>query len=156
MCVIKRLFSRRTQPRRARHLELGSFGEQAALEYLKYSEGYQIVATNYRVPFGRGVRGQKLNGEIDIIAYDNATLVFVEVKTRMSSDIASPEQSVDLRKRRQIARAAQRYKQIMSVVAETHRYDVVTVIPTEHGPRIELLRAYFDDSVFRFRKKSDW
>ena len=50
---------------------LGKKGERAAVQYLK-SQGYTIVATNYRTPFG----------EADIIALDNDELVFVEVKTR--------------------------------------------------------------------------
>jgi putative endonuclease len=134
---------------RAAHLELGERGERAALLYLKEYEGYDIVATNFRVPLGRGLRGQKLSGEIDIIAYEDGTLVFIEVKTRTSAEFARPERAVDLRKQRQIARAARRYRQLMKVSAEPHRYDVVTVIPGAKGDRIELLRGYFDDRVFQ-------
>ncbi|MBI3652907.1 MAG: YraN family protein [Acidobacteria bacterium] len=135
-------------PARSAHLALGERGERAALEYLRTVEGFTIVATNFKVPLGRGLRNQKITGEIDLIAYDNETLVFIEVKTRTSDRYAAPERAVDLRKQRQIARAARRYRQMMKVADEPHRYDVVTVIPQPQGNKIELLRFYFDDSVF--------
>ena len=147
--AIKKLLPKRGEPERAAHLQLGERGELAALEYLKGREGYEIVATNFLVPLGRGLRGQKLTGEIDIIAYDGDTLVFIEVKTRASDYFVAPERAVDLRKQRQIARAAHRYRQLIKVTVEPHRYDVVTVVPTKDGNRIELLRGYFDDRVFQ-------
>jgi putative endonuclease len=135
--------------RRAAHLELGERGEAAALDYLKRNEGYEIVATNFLLPLGRGLGGQKLTGEIDIIAYDGPTLVFIEVKTRRSDEFIAPERAVDLRKQRQIVRAARRYRQLMQVTGEAYRYDVVTVIARADGDQIELLRGYFDDRVFQ-------
>jgi putative endonuclease len=134
---------------RPAHLELGAMGERAAVKFLKEIEGYEIVAVNYRVPLGRSLQGQKITGEIDIIAYDEATLVFIEVKTRTSDELVAPERAVDLRKQRQIARAARRYRQILKIVNVPHRYDVVTVVPQTKGNKIELLRTYFDDSVFQ-------
>jgi putative endonuclease len=147
--LIKTFMTKRRGPARASHLELGARGERAALLYLKEYEAYDVVATNFRVPLGRSLRGQKLTGEIDIIAYEGDTLVFIEVKTRTSDEFARPELAVDLRKQRQIARAAWRYRQLMSVTREPHRYDVVTVIPERGGNRIELLRGYFDDRTFQ-------
>jgi putative endonuclease len=119
-----------------------------ALNYLTQSEGYQIVATNFRVPLGRGLRGQKLTAEIDVIAYDTETLVFLEVKTRTSDEFVQPERAVDLRKQRQIARAARRYRQLMKVYTEPYRYDVLTVLQSAGWSEVELLRGYFDDRVF--------
>ncbi|HYP27148.1 MAG TPA: YraN family protein [Blastocatellia bacterium] len=145
---LKKFFAGRP-PSRARHLALGARGERAALEYLKEFEGFNVVATNFRVALGRGLRGKRLTAEIDIIAYDGGTLVFVEVKTRTSDEVAAPERAVDLRKQRRIARAAHRYRHLMRVSGESYRYDVVTVIPGERADRIELLRNYFDDGVFR-------
>src|SRR5262249_15331915 len=146
---LRSLLSLRKQTRgRAAHLALGVRGEEAAAGYLEAIEDYRIVATNFLVPLGRGLYGRKLSGEIDIIAYDQSTLVFVEVKTRRSDDLISPTRAVDLRKRRQIVRAARRYRRLMNVWLEPYRYDVVTVVIDEEGDRIELLRGYFDDSVF--------
>ena len=147
--ALRRLLSNRTSLQRPRHLDLGNRGERAAVRYLQDYAGYEIVATNFRVPLGRGLRGRKLTAEIDIVAYDEGTLSFVEVKTRTSAEVFTPERSVDLRKQRQIARAARRYRQLMSVSEERYRYDVVTVIPDGTRNRIELLQAYFDDSIFR-------
>ena len=147
--AIKNLFALTAKPARAAHLELGEKGERAALDYLKSIEGYRVVAINFRTPVGRGLRGQRLSAEIDIIAYDREVLVFVEVKTRTSDELIAPERAVDLRKQRQIARAARRYRRLMRVSGEEHRYDVVTVIPRSDGDRIELLRGYFDDRVFQ-------
>jgi putative endonuclease len=91
--------NRRKRSAGAPHLRLGELGERMALNYLTQSEGYQIVATNFRVPLGRGLRGQKLTAEIDVIAYDTDTLVFLEVKTRTSDEFVQPERAVDLRNR---------------------------------------------------------
>ncbi len=143
---IKRIFTKRAARQRAAHLELGERGERAAVKYLTEREGYEIVATNFLIPIGRGLRNQKITAEIDIIAYDGDTLAFVEVKTRASDEFIAPERAVDLRKQRQIARAARRYRKMMNIIEEPHRYDVVTVIAA--GNRIELLRGYFDDRVF--------
>ena len=146
---IRAVLRRRRPAARAAHLELGERGERLALDYLTDYEGYQIVATNFRVPLGRGLRGQKLTAEIDVIAYDDETLAFIEVKTRTSDVVVTPERAVDLRKQRQIARAARRYRQLMKVYREPYRYDVVTVLPGANGDEIELLRGYFDDRVFQ-------
>lgn len=144
---IKKIFARETKARAA-HIEMGERGERAAVEHLIEREGFEIVATNFRVPIGRGLRGQKVTAEIDIIAYDRETLVFVEVKTRASDEIVAPERAVDLRKQRQIARAARRFRRLMKVTQEPYRYDVVTVIAETSGNRIKLLRGYFNDRVF--------
>lgn len=145
---VKSLLGRRRVAEGAAHLALGERGEQLALNYLA-DKGYRIVATNFRVPLGRGFRGQKLNAEIDVVAYDGETLAFVEVKTRTSDCVASPERAVDLRKQRQIARAAKRYRQLMKVTHEPYRYDVVTLLLEPGRREIELLRGHFDDGVFR-------
>ena len=145
---IKKLFTRQANKVRAAHLELGERGERAAVRYLIEREGYRVVATNFRVPVGRSLRGQKVTAEIDVIAYDDETLVFVEVKTRTSGDMFAPERAVDLKKQRQIARAARRYRRMMKIVEDPYRYDVVSVIPEGAGNKIELLRSYFDDRVF--------
>ena len=134
---------------RAAHLALGESGERAALEYLKDHEGYRVVAINFLTPIGRGLRGQKVTAEIDIIAYDGDVLAFVEVKTRSSDERVAPERAVDLRKQRRIARAARRYRRMMRIPGEQYRYDVVTVMRRAGGDEIDLLRGYFDDGVFK-------
>ena len=76
----------------------GARGETIAVDYLR-REGYGIVDTNWRCR----------RGEIDIIARDGATLVFVEVRARSSARLGSPEESVTPAKQRRLAELAQTY-----------------------------------------------
>lgn len=142
----------------APHFLLGKRGEQLAIEHLERA-GYRIVAANFSLPVGRNMRGVVVNAEIDIVAYDGPTLCFVEVKSRASDEFAPPEVNVDLRKRRQIARAALAYRRMLGLTSAPHRYDVVTVVsPTadEQGragqPRVEILRRFWTDDKLRKRE----
>ena len=144
--TIDRMVTDRSQ--QPAHLNLARAGEHAALQYLKVREGYVVVATNFTAPLGRGIGNRKITGEIDIVAYDGDVLVFIEVKTRSSTEVALPQAAVNLRKQRQIARTARRYRQIMDVAGEPYRYDVVSIILDSGGYHIELLKNYFSDAVF--------
>ena len=79
----------------APHLALGRRGESLAAAHLERA-GYRLVASNFELPVGRNLRGALVHAEIDIVAYDGATLCFVEVKTRASDWFAAPEANVDL------------------------------------------------------------
>ncbi|HEX5964592.1 MAG TPA: YraN family protein, partial [Pyrinomonadaceae bacterium] len=124
-------------------IELGKLGEAYAAAYLE-QRGYRIVAANFTLPVGRNLRGVVINNEIDLVAYDGETLCFVEVKTRASDWFALPQVNVDLRKRRQIARAARAYRRMFELENEAYRFDVVTVVlPDDSTPQIELMKNYF-------------
>src|SRR5438105_15106822 len=97
---------------RAEHFEVGAHGEALAIDHLEHL-GYRIVAANFSLPIGRNTRDAIVNAEIDVVAYDGATLCFVEVKTRGSDEFALPQANVALRKRRQITRAARGYRRMM-------------------------------------------
>ncbi|MDA3813519.1 MAG: YraN family protein [Candidatus Cloacimonetes bacterium] len=71
--------------------QIGSKGEELAREFLM-ANNYQIIKTNFHSPYG----------EIDIIAKDNGTLVFIEVKTR-SSNLDSALNSISISKRKKIS-----------------------------------------------------
>ena len=132
-------------------IELGKLGEAYAAAYLEQS-GYRLVAANFTLPVGRNLRGAVVNAEIDLVAYDGSTLCFVEVKTRASDSYAPPQVNVDRRKRRQIARAARAYRQMLGVEDQPHRYDVITVVLNDAStPRIELLRNFWTDESLRKR-----
>ena len=135
------------------HFELGRRGEALALEHLEQA-GYRIVAANFSLPIGRNLRDVVVTAEIDIVAYDGPTLCFVEVKTRESGDFAPPQANVDLRKRRQIARAALAYRRMLGLVNEPYRYDVVTVVAKPGGaePRIQLLKGFWSDAQLKKRR----
>ena len=131
---------------------LGHLGEAYAAAYLEQL-GYRLVAANFTLPVGRNLRGSVVNAEIDLIAYDRNTLCFVEVKTRASDWFAPPQVNVDLRKRRQITRAARAYRQMLGIKDEPYRYDVVTVVlPAGSTPQIELLRNYWNEESMRKRR----
>ena len=130
---------------------LGHLGETYAAAYLDQL-GFRLIAANFTVPIGRNLRGAIVTAEIDIIAYDQDTLCFVEVKTRSSDWFAPPEVNVNRRKRRQITRAARVYRQMLGIEKEPHRYDVVTVIiDDDAAPRIELLRNFWTEESLRKR-----
>ncbi len=139
------------------HLALGEFGERLVAKRLKRL-GYRIVATNFITPIGYSLAGRQITGEIDIVAYDESTrpftLAFIEVKTRSSDEIATPEAAVDLRKQRQIIRAARVYRRITDVLMEPFRYDVVSVVvKSSDKPAVTLRRGYFSEQRF---SRSGW
>lgn len=145
----------------APHLALGQRGEQLAAEYLA-AVGYRFVAANFKLPVGRNRRDVMIHAEIDLVAYDGPTLCFVEVKTRASDWFAAPEANVDLRKQRQISRAARVYRRMFNLFGAPYRYDVVSVIAppadedgTTPPARIELIRNFWTDEKFRKRRWSD-
>ena len=124
-------------------IELGKLGERYAAAYLEQL-GYQLVAANFTLPVGRNLRGAVVNAEIDLVAYEHHTLCFIEVKTRASDWFAPPQVNVDLRKRRQLARAARAYLHLFDLEDSPYRFDVVTVLLSDvETPRIDLLRHYF-------------
>lgn len=138
------------------HFDLGQRGESSAVDHLQQA-GYRIVAANFSLPIGRNIRDVIVNAEIDVVAYDGPTLCFVEVKTRASDDFAPPQANVDLRKRRQISRAALAYRRMLGLVNAAYRYDVVTVVAKADGsePRIELLRGFWSDAQLKKRNKHE-
>lgn len=144
----------------APHVELGRRGETLAAEYL-CARGYELVAANFKLGVGRNRRGAVVEAEIDLVAYDGPVLCFVEVKTRRSDWFAAPEANVDLRKQRQVTRAARAYRRLLGLSGAHVRYDVVSVIlpPSdadgrEPAPRLRLLRAFWSEDKFRKRRWS--
>lgn len=115
--------------------ELGPAGEECASRYLR-RQGYRIVA--------RGVRYAK--GELDLVAWDGSTIVFVEVKTRVSSQRGRPGEAVDQRKQRRMTRAALLYLKQHRLLEHPCRFDVVAIVwpPSSPQPEIELIRNAFE------------
>jgi putative endonuclease len=95
---------------------LGKSGENAALRFLEEKK-YKIVTKNFRL----------FRGEIDIVAYDKRTLVFIEVKTRRSTDFGLPEESVTLSKQKQIKKIAQGFLTKNNLHEIECRFDVVSL-----------------------------
>jgi len=95
---------------------LGRRGEAAAARFLK-KKGYLIVARSDRMRLG----------EIDLVAVDGRTVVFVEVKTRRSHDAGHPAEAVDEDKQRRLTRLALTYLKRHSLLEYPARFDVVAV-----------------------------
>ncbi len=115
-------------------LELGESGEAIAARALRRA-GYRILVERYTCPVG----------EVDLVARDRDTLVFVEVKTRSSADRYPPGEAVHLRKQRQVARVAEYYLAATRAAAGPCRFDVVAITVPEGGgpPRVEVIRDAF-------------
>jgi len=97
-------------------LPLGRRGERAAERYLR-RHGYVIVA-----------RGQRDRiGEIDLVAVQGRTIVFVEVKTRQSPDVFDAIEAVDEEKQRRLTRAALSYLRRHDLLEQSARFDVIAV-----------------------------
>ena len=67
-------------------------------------------------------------GEIDIVAWDGETLVFIEVKTRATADFGEPDRAVDVQKRDHLRRAAQEYLRRAGVELQKARFDIVSIV----------------------------
>ena len=135
--------------------KLGRRGEELAAAYLQQA-GYQIVASNFTIPVGRNRNDAVVSVEIDLVAYDDPTLCFVEVKTRTSDWFAAPTANVDLKKQRQIMRASRAYRRMFGLTRAPYRYDVLSIVwpAAEEGsnvPRLALLRNFWSEEKFRQR-----
>jgi putative endonuclease len=117
----------------AAHLAQGRRGEDLAHRFLQRA-GMRVVARGYRTATG--------SGEVDLIAWDGTTLVFVEVKTRGTDEVAAPERSVDPGKQARIRRAAWAYLRALPGAAPPLRADIVSVV-LGAPPRLRLLRDAF-------------
>ncbi len=141
-----------TDIKATRSPSLGEIGERIAARFLE-ANGYRLVVTNFKVPVGRNSKGVAVTGEIDIIAIDDETLCFVEVKTRRSAEFTPITTNVDLRKQRQITRTARLYRRLFGVVDMPSRFDVVTVLmPLQADTEIELFKGFWSESKFNKRK----
>ncbi len=114
-------------------IELGKSGEEIAVAFLK-RKGCRIIAQNYKCLFG----------EIDIIARFRKTLIFAEVKTRHPSHFGLPQEAVDKRKQRQIARTALYYLTAQQLLKSPARFDVLSILINPDGLKeIEWLKDAF-------------
>jgi putative endonuclease len=117
----------------------GSIGEDLACDYLE-SIGFRIAARNYRC--GR-------LGEIDIIAFENEFICFIEVKTRTSDLYGAPIESVSFEKQRKIISVAWSYIKQHNMNGKNMRFDVVEITGKKvnnefKADKINLIRNAFE------------
>ena len=96
--------------------DTGIYGEKLARDFLE-RKGYRILENNYRCP----------HGEIDIVASDKDCLVFVEVRTKKSSNFGTPEESITQRKMEKLRATANHYLQAHDNLPKQWRIDVVAI-----------------------------
>lgn len=102
-----------------KHADLGRHGEDLAHRWLR-RHGFTVAARNWRPPQG--------GGEIDIVAWDHDILVFVEVKSRTSGEIASPEREIDAEKINVLRRASRDYVRRSGADPARVRFDTISII----------------------------
>ncbi|MCK8823570.1 YraN family protein [Fuchsiella alkaliacetigena] len=96
--------------------ELGQLGEKLAVKYLQ-QQGYKIVEQNYYCRLG----------EIDIIAFKDDYLVFIEVKTKRNQNFGSPWVEVNCHKQQKIHQVARHYISRQGYLETNFRFDVIGV-----------------------------
>ena len=118
--LIKRWIAERWRP-----LSFGERGESAAAKFLR-RQGYRIVVTRRRLRYG----------ELDIVAVDVRTVVFVEVKTRRSADAVRPALAVDALRRQRMTRAANAFLKSHGLLQRcAARFDIIEVVWPIEAPR---------------------
>jgi len=111
---------------------LGSAGEELASAELERL-GYAVIERNYRSRFG----------EIDIVARDGDTVVFVEVKTKTSGDFGDPVEEVTPQKQRQILSMGEEYHSYCCQPDTACRFDVVAVDVSVSPAKITIYKDAF-------------
>ncbi len=114
-------------------MALGKWGEELAFKKVKRL-GYKQIIRNYRCPLG----------EMDLIATDGDTLVFLEIKTRKGRSIHCAKEAVDARKRRQLSKVALFYMKSEGLTEKKARFDVVAVCLAEGRTQVELIKNAFE------------
>ena len=112
--------------------EVGGYGEQLAEKHL-VANGYQISTRNFRIA----------SGEIDLIAYKDKTVVFVEVKYRKNLSRGYPAESVTKAKQRKIRRLAEYYIYKNNLRNVDFRIDVIQIIDDGVNPIIDHIENAF-------------
>jgi putative endonuclease len=113
--------------------ELGKKGEELALRFLK-KRGYRIIERNYVCKMG----------EMDIIAKERDTFVFIEVKTRTSTTFGPPQLAVNPKKQLQMSKIALHFLKEKNLEDLKARFDVVAILLSPKGEEIELIKDAFD------------
>lgn len=116
--------------------EVGRKGEDLAGEFLK-KRGFKILERNWK---------SQRWGELDLVARDKETLVFVEVKTRSLGSLGEPFEAVNYYKIKSVVRCARNYVLFKSQENHPLRFDVVSVILTD-PPQIEYLPNIYQEEI---------
>ena len=123
--------TRQQQGEKPEHLQTGSWGEELAADYLR-SKDYVILERDWH-------SGHR---DIDIIAQQDGCIVFIEVKTRRSTEFGSPAQAVDYHKQQNLLRAINHYIHYRHLDMPW-RFDVISIVGLPGGhPDIEHIEDF--------------
>lgn len=111
---------------------VGNKGESIAEDYLK-RKGYKIIRKNYRCRFG----------EVDIIARDNDTIVFIEVRTKQNDNFGSPQDSITPAKIEKISKTSLSFIQEKKLTGFSYRFDFIAITFPQGKPNIEHIENAF-------------
>jgi putative endonuclease len=114
-------------------IKTGKKGEEIAVRHLQ-KLGYRILERNYRCPLG----------EIDVVARDKDTIVFVEVKSRKTEEFGDPELAVGKAKQKKMSLLSLYYLSQQAPSQMDARFDVVAVKMLSSGTEVKLFRNAFD------------
>jgi len=114
--------------------KFGEKSESIASGYLEKKMGYKILEKNYRTKAG----------EIDIIAKDGNTIVFIEVKARRSLHYGSSRNAVTFDKQKKISMLALYYLKTKKLSNAKARFDVVAINFSKKVTEIEVIKNAFD------------
>lgn len=116
--------------------QFGKSSEGLAVKFLK-KQGYKILSLNYRSPLG----------EIDIVAAEKDTVVFIEVRSRSNSDCGLPLETINFNKKKHIIRTALYYQKRYNLYDYNVRFDVVSILKDETTGKtdLELIKDAFDE-----------
>ncbi len=114
-------------------LALGRFGEDLAFKKIKRL-GYKKIIRNYRCSVG----------EVDLVANDGDTLVFIEIKTRKGKSTGYAKEAVNARKRKQLSKVALFYMKSNDCTEAKARFDVIAISINGGKPQIEVVKNAFD------------
>lgn len=121
-------------------IEIGRSGEKRALEYLRRVKKFRIICRNWKYR----------HGEIDLVAWDNEVLVFIEVRTRHKSALVSGFYTVNHHKKKVLRRTCQAYMNGLRRTPNHFRFDIVEVnygkekdFSVNHFENIDLFSKYY-------------
>ena len=124
---------------RKAHLRLGKFGEDTAVRLLKI-KGYHILARNFKLK----------SGELDIVALDGTSVVFVEVKTRRQNRFYAPGANLSFRQLKRNFNTGKIYLSLFNIPEAAYRFDLIEVTVARTSVR-KLLSVIHSTNILMHR-----
>ena len=118
------------------HNDFGKQGELLAKQFLE-EKGYEILDENWT--YNRA--------EVDLIAYKDKKIIFIEVKTRSGESFGSPDEFVDHKKQKLLSEAAEEYIYIMQHQGEI-RFDIISILLHKNSEKPKI--THIEDAFWNY------